>query len=348
MNPHGRARELAAGEAPVYVATRLYEPSGRYLGARLERGCLKGLRAALIERGLEPREPLTFLPFRDSNSALWGVPAEGFSRAIYDLDRRRVEEAYALLAPLGDLQPDSGVAFEVGYAAGTGTPAVLLWFNFFTFRYDDASEVYLAPPLLRRLAAHAENLGTFDLSLRFESREDYLRRVSANLDVVEEGLSGLCHRLVKSPPPAAEPRPATAEPGRVHLEFGGGQFEMQRFWAERVQKELELEGFTVSVSRRYEGDGPLLDRARADLQAAAASTLVVTLADGADVDGETAALQGFVRGLGRKVVLYSSGRRRIYTGPEYDLRHNLMLRYSADRCVRDLDGLRAAVRALMG
>ncbi|HGY10312.1 MAG TPA: hypothetical protein ENK37_09750, partial [Oceanithermus profundus] len=122
MNPHGRARELAAGEAPVYVATRLYEPSGRYLGARLERGCLKGLRAALIERGLEPREPLTFLPFRDSNSALWGVPAEEFSRAVYDLDRRRVEEAYALLAPLGDLQPDSGVAFEVGYAAGTGTP----------------------------------------------------------------------------------------------------------------------------------------------------------------------------------------------------------------------------------
>ncbi|WP_457632932.1 nucleoside 2-deoxyribosyltransferase [Oceanithermus desulfurans] len=348
MSPLTRARRLAAGEAPVYVATRLYDPSGRYLGARLERGCLRGLRAGLEELGLEGRDPLTFLPFRDSNSALQGVPAEGFSRAIYDLDRDHIERGFALLAPLGDLQADSGIAFEVGYAAGVGTPAVLLWLNFFVLRYDGTEETLLAPPLLSRLATRSENLGAFDLSLRFDGREDYLRRVAATLDEAEAAVAALCRELVLRPhdPP---PRPAAAPAaGRVHLEFGGGQFETQRCWAARLQTELERAGFTVSVSRRYEGEGPLLERAAADLNAAAASELVVTLADGPDMDGETAALQGYARGLGRKVLLYSSGRRRIYTGPEYDHRHNLMLLYSADRSVRRLDEVVPAVRALLG
>lgn len=343
-----RLERLVRGEGPVYVATRLYEPSGRYLGARLERGCLQGLRAALAERGLEGREPLTFLPFRDSNSALQDVPPREFSRAIYDLDRSRIEQGYALLAPLGDLQADSGVAFEVGYAAGVGTPAVLLWLNFFVLRYDGTEETLLAPPLLSHLATRTENLGAFDLSLRFEGREDYLRTVSATIAEAEAAVARLCRELVlrpQDPPPAPAAAP---ESGRVHLEFGGGQFEVQRCWAARLGAELEREGFAVSVSRRYEEPGSLLERAAADLEAAAASELVVTLADGPDMDGETAALQGYVRGLGRKVLLYSSGRRRIYTGPEYDNRHNLMLLYSADRTVRRLDEVVPAVRALLG
>lgn len=342
-----RRERLAAGRAPLYVATRLYEPSGRYLGARLERGCLQGLRAALAELGLEAREPLTFLPFRDSNSALQDVPPGEFSRAIYDLDRARIEQGYALLAPLGDLQTDSGVAFEVGYAAGVGTPAVLLWLNFFVLRYDGAEETLLAPPLLSRLAVRTENLGAFDLSLRFEDREDYLRAVAASLDAAEAQAAELCRALVAHPPAARPPNPGPPGRGRVHLEFGGGQFEAQRCWAARLRDELEGAGFAVSISRRYQESGPLLERAADDLAAAAASELVVALADGPDVDGETAALQGYVRGLGRKVLLYSSGRRRIYTGPEYDHRHNLMLLYSADRLARSLDGAVEAARALL-
>lgn len=348
MNPLARARRLAAGEAPVYVATRLYDPSGRYLGARLERGCVRGLRAGLNALGLEGREPLTFLPFRDSNSALQGVPADGFSRAIYDLDRDHIERGFALLAPLGDLQADSGVAFEVGYAAGVGTPAVLLWLNFFVLRYDGTEEVLTAPPLLSRLATRIENLGRFDLSLRFDGREDYLHRAAAALDEAEAAVAGLCRELVLRPHDPPAPPAAAPEAGRVHLEFGGGQFEVQRCWAARMRTELERAGFSVSVSRRYEEPGPLQERAEDDLSAVAASELVVTLADGADVDGETAALQGYARGLGRKVLLYSSGRRRIYTGPEYDHRHNLMLLYSADRTVHRLDEVVPAVRALLG
>jgi len=348
MTQRERLQRLARGEGPVYVATRLYEPAGRYLGARLERGCVRGLRTALSALGLAVHEPLTFLPFRDSNSALQDVPADDFSRAIYDLDRSRIEQGYALLAPLGDLQADSGVAFEVGYAAGVGTPAVLLWFNFFTLRYDGAAESLIAPPLLLQLARRAEHLGAFDLSRRFENRDDYLRAVGATLEAAEAAAARICRELVVSPSDPVPRRAPEPEAGRVHLEFGGGQFEVQRCWAERLQGELERAGFQVSVSRRYEAPGPLLDNAAADLAAAAASELVVTLAEGSDVDGETAALQGYAHGLGRKVLLYSSGRRRIYTGPEYDHRHNLMLLYSADAAVHRREEVVPAVRTLLG
>ncbi|WP_456445753.1 nucleoside 2-deoxyribosyltransferase [Oceanithermus sp.] len=347
MRRQERLQRLAEGRGPVYMATRLYDPSGRYLGARLEHGCVRGLRTALAELGLAAREPLAFLPFRDSNSALQDVPADDFSRAIYDLDRSRIEQGYALLAPLGDLQADSGVAFEVGYAAGVGTPTVLLWLNFFVLRYDGAEETLLAPPLLGRLATRIEDLGRFDLSLRFDGREDYLRRAAAALDEAEAAATDLCRELVLRPRDPPPPPAAAPVAGRVHLEFGGGQFEVQRCWAARLGAELERAGFSVSVSRRYEGTGSLRERAAADLTAAATSELVVTLADGPDVDGETAALQGYARGLGRKVLLYSSGRRRIYTGPEYDHRHNLMLLYSADRTVRRLEEVVPAARSLL-
>ncbi len=348
MTPRERLQRLARGGGPVYVATRLYDPTGRYLGARLERGCLQGLRTALVEQGLGASEPLTFLPFRDSNSALRGVPADEFSQAIYDLDRTRVEQSYALLAPLSDLQADSGIAFEVGYAAGVGTTVLLLWLNFFVLRYDDGTETFNAPPLLSLLADRVVNLGAFDLARRFKDREDYLNTVTASLDAVEKAVEELCYSLVLHPPDPRPPDGREAVRGRVHLEFGGGQFEMQRCLAAHLQSELERAGFSVSLSHRYQAPGPLSEKAAADLEAAATSELVVTLGDGPDMDAEAAALQGFVRGLGRRVVLYSSGRRRIYTGPEYDNRHNLMLLFSADRIANSLDAVVFAVGDLIG
>ena len=336
MTPPRSPELLAAGRTPVYVATRLYDPSGRHLGAIVERGCLAGLREALIQRGLEPAEPLTFLPFRDSNAAL-DPKTQDFSRAIYDLDRQRVERAYALLAPLGDLQLDSGVAFEVGYAHASGTPVALLWFNFFRLRYDGCATMFGAPPLLRLLGTRELDLGAVNLTRRYDDRDAYFNALLRDFGQVEASSAALCRRWVERPPEPLLPAPGRAPRRRVHLEFGGGQFEHQRDAAERAAAALEKAGAQVSVARRYQGHGPLELRAQQDLEAARTSEVVVVWGDGADVDAEAAAVQGYVRGLGRRVVLYSSGPRRIFTGPEYDHQHNLMLLYSADRLARSLD-----------
>jgi len=74
--------------------------------------------------------------------------------------------------------------------------------------------------------------------------------------------------------------------------------------------------------------------------------VVVTFGDGPDMNPESAALQGYLRALGREVVLYCSSTTHLYTGPEYGMRRNLMLMHSADRtvtCLADLADLAEAV-----
>ena len=328
--------QLAAGRRPVYVATRLYEPAGRYLGARLERGCLAGL---IAELGEEAQRPLTFLPYRDSNAALRDVAPDGLSRAIFELDSRRLRDGYALLAPLGDLQADSGVAFEVGYAAASGVPAALFGLNFFKLRYPGSAGEWVLPPLLEALAAEVHDLGGFEVA----AGRDYLEAVEAHLDQIERAAADLCRRWAASPP---DP-PATARPrpqrGRVHLEFAGGRNEAAVMLARRAEEVLRRRGWRVGRSRRHELAGDPLRLALDDLKQAASSQVVVVWGDGDDVDAESAALQGYVYGLGRRVILYGSERRRVYAGPGYDNRFNLMLSCSAEKIVSSLDGLAAAL-----
>ncbi len=225
----------------------------------------------------------------------------------------------------------------MGYAHASGTPVALLWFNFFHFCYDGCATMFAAPPLLHLLGTRELDLGAVDLTHDYDGRDTYFNALLRDFGQVEASTAALCRRWVEQPPEAPLPARGRAPQRRVYLEFGGGQFEHQRDAAERAAAALEKAGTQVSVARRYQGDGPLELRAQQDLETARAGEVVVIWGDGVDVDAEAAAVQGYVRGLGRRVVLYSSGLRRIFTGPEYDHRHNLMLLYSADRLARSLD-----------
>ncbi len=331
-----RLRELAAGERPVYVATRLYEPAGRYLGARLERGCLAGLRRAL---GADARGPLTFLPFRDSNGALQNVPEGELSRRIFALDSRRVRGAYALLSALGDLQLDSGVAFEIGLAAASGVPVELLGLNFFKLRYPEEGRDRVLPPLLELLADRVHYLGEFAPA----GDAGYLAEVEAHLERLERAAAGICHRWATAPPQTVRPLPPAVGGRGVFLEFGDGRSEAREFWADRAAALLGGRGWRVYRSRRHGPGGDRAQATAADLRRAAASRVVVVWADGNDVDAESAALQGYVYALGRRVILYGGEKRRVYAGPGYDNRFNLMLSCSAAAVVDRLEDLPAAV-----
>lgn len=120
---------------------------------------------------------------------------------------------------------------------------------------------------------------------------------------------------------------------------------LERACLQGLREGLEALGWRVEIARRYEAGSAegLRAGAEQDFRNALTSEVVLTFGDGPDMNPESAALQGYLRALGREVVLYCSSATRLYTGSEYDMRRNLMLMHSADRMVPRLADLAEAV-----
>lgn len=322
----------------VYVATHLFDHVGKLYGARIERACHAALLRVLARRGVEPAGPLTFLPFRDSNESIPKRPGESLTEAIFRIDCEQLDVSAALVAPFQGLAQDSGIAFEMGYAAARGVPVLSIASSFVRFSHDAQQEPSRVEPLLAWLSHRVVDASAFPAGAQ-RTRAGYLDRLEDALQHVEQragqALAALAEgeagpsRLLDAPSP---------EPRRVHLEFGGGLYEYQRLLAGQVAEALARQGLTVSSSERYL-HGASDAAVAADLRAAARSQVVITLGDGPDMDAEVAAVQGYAWALGRRVLLYVSTPRRLCGGPGYRTQQNLMVFHSAHRRIGSLEEL---------
>lgn len=346
---------LAQGRAPVYIATKLFEYAGRLLSAVAEEALVRGLRRGLAECGLRSGGGLAFLPFRDSNEAVDShtVSADLVTARIYQIDVAALRRGYAVVALLNDPQKDSGVCFEVGYAAALGRPIMPVVNDFIDYRYDPWGWVYPLDPVLTAIAPAILKEAAIPQLGEGDRRRLYRRAQDTALNTLRERLADAASQLVRSPEQFIYPVPAPTPPGprpRVHLEFGGNGYEWQRLLAHAAARRLEDAGLEcdVTFSRRFEAtERPLDEATRADIAAALGADLLVTLGDGADMDAGSAALQGLARGYDRRVLLYYSGPIRWVTGSRDAEDRNLMLQHSADAVIHRLDELPAAVRQLL-
>jgi hypothetical protein len=85
--------------------------------------------------GISPSGKLVFLPFRDSNEDITTHSSLGsITKVIFSKDIACLDAAAALVAPFGDIQFDSGMCFEIGYAYARGIPIIGIVTNFVGFR----------------------------------------------------------------------------------------------------------------------------------------------------------------------------------------------------------------------
>jgi nucleoside 2-deoxyribosyltransferase len=348
-------RVLAEGRAPIYIATKLFEYAGRMLSAAAEEALVRGLRRGLSERGLRSGGNLAFLPFRDSNEAVDPsiTDAALVTAQIYQIDTEAIRRSYAIVALLNDPQKDSGVCFEVGYAAALGRPIMPVVNDFIDYHYDPWGWVYPLDPVICTIAPAILKVANIPPLGPGDRRRLYRRAQDAGITQLQERLADAGSELVRAPQQFMHPLPAPAAPGprpRVHLEFGGGLYEWQRLLLAKARQRLLDADLPceVTVARRYVATDIALDQATsADIAATLGADIVVTLGDGADMDAGSATLQGLARGYDRRVILYYSGMMRWVASsrdPEY---RNLMLEQSADRLIRSLDELPGAVSQLL-
>ena len=346
---------LAEGRAPIYIATKLFEYSGRLLSAQAEEALVRGLRRGLAEQGYRSGGNLAFLPFRDSNEAVDPSITDSriISEQIYQFDTGAIRRSYAVVALLNDPQKDSGVCFEVGYAAALGRPIMPVVNDFIDYHYSPWGWVYPLDPVLCIIAPAILKAATIVPLGQGDPRRLYRRSQDAGITQLQEKLADAGSELVRAPRQFMHPLPAPSAPGtrpRVHLEFGGGLYEWQRLLvAAAAQRLAGSEAWEVTVGRRYEAtDLPLDEATRVDIAATVGAEVVVTLGDGADMDAGIAALHGLARGFDRKIILYYSGALRWVAAGRDPEERNLMLQHSADHLIHRLEELPDAVEQLLG
>lgn len=204
------------------------------------------------------------------------------------------------------------------------------------------------PPLLELMVDQLLQEGEFPFTGLSSQPSEYFELIELALQRIERNLENAISQLVlhSSSKSRRSTRPIHNQDRRIFLEFGGGEYEFQRILVAKVRERLENDGWHVLSAQRYEllPKIDLLESAKRDLQNAISSDVVVVLGDGSDVNPESAALQGYMFALGRKIVLYHSGSGVLYGSAEYNMPRNLMLQHSASRIVSSHESVVCAVR----
>jgi hypothetical protein len=118
-----------------------------------------------------------------------------------------------------------------------------------------------------------------------------------------------------------------------HLEFGGEQFHYQTLLTNEFASYLLSKNVTYTISNRYLSKY-FRSGIKEDLKKITNAKAIVTTGDGEDASPEIACMQGFAVGIGKKIYLLLSGKKRIKSGRYYKGFCNLMVAESAHKIFR--------------
>jgi hypothetical protein len=195
-------------------------------------------------------------------------------------------------------------------------------------------------------------------------KKDYLRRIKLSLNRVIDEVSKEVHSMIKRPWDYVSEfsfkipveRFSDTIGSRIYLEFGGGMYEWQREYMQRIKQRLLAQGnYEVLYSRRhdpefqremYERYGEKSLSILGDIESAISSDIIITCGDENEMNSGTAAIHGLSRALSKKVIMYYSGNMKIVGEGWHEMTKNLMLQYSSDKIVNSLSELLAVIKSI--
>lgn len=127
----------------------------------------------------------------------------------------------------------------------------------------------------------------------------------------------------------------------VTIDFGGGRYEYQREYAQRIEQILKSKGLRVLVTNRFHPDNvdEIVERGIQDTKKDYQSDIFVFLGDELELNSGTAALLGFARSLGKNCIMYESSSLEIHGENGHQIKKNLMIDFSVDKTVSELNSL---------
>lgn len=355
-------RLLANGDNFIYIASRVFDFAEKLKAEDMERAVINGIARAMREVGISPQEnaPITFVPFRDTvqkkagNQPTVHTQIQELTQRIYFEDIERLYKLFALVGFFDGLSKDEGICMELGYAYGINKPIILAMTDFVRADYKGIpNSEHIADPVIESMASKIiyeyridEIEGTFKQQLQASLRNLFAK---VEKEIYLLGIESARERQISQ----QDYSRASIVEHDVYIDFGGGLFEWQRTLQEQLANKLSSMGWHCAVSSRYSNHSKFTDSATIkqlgwqDIQKAESSKVVITCSDSVEMNSGTAAIQGFSRALGKKVLLYDSKTTNIVADNHYKSSRNLMIDYSADKTVSRFDEIPNAVKELL-
>jgi len=353
---------LANGENFIYIASRVFDFAEKIKAEDMEKAVINGITRAMREVGISPQEnaPLTFVPFRDTvqkkagNQSSVQTHTHELTQRIYREDIERLNKLFALVGFFDGLSKDEGVCMELGYAFGLNKPIILGMTDFVRADYKGIlNSEHFADPVIEAMASKIIYEYQID-----ETEDTFRQQLQASLRKLFTKVEEEIYLLgIESAREGQNPQQGDSEVSLVkhdvYVDFGGGLFEWQRTLQEQLANKLNNVGWRCAVSNRYSYHTQFTDRITIkqlgwqDIQKAESSKVVITCSDSIEMNSGTAAIQGFSRAVGKKVVLYDSKITNIVADNHYKSSRNLMIDYSSDKTVSRFDEIPNAVKELL-
>jgi nucleoside 2-deoxyribosyltransferase len=345
--------DLANGKSLVYIVTRLFDFSEKIKAEKVEQAVLAGLQRAMQESGIKrvSQSPITFVPFRDT--AQDKIEAPNKTKIIYEEDITRLKRLFAVVGFLDGLSKDEGVCMEMGYAYALGVPILIILTDFIRREMREFRDSqHLLDPVL--LAMGTRIISEYQIP---EIERPFYDRLILGLEHVYETIEREVFRLAISPSPSKVTPISEASAVDVYVDFGGGHFEWERILQRELSRNLDIRGISNRLSQRYAQFAEHLDSMPScinvrdlglkDIANAAKAEVVVTCGDSDEMSSGTAAIQGFARALGKKILLYDSRMTYLVGNGGHRMSRNLMIDYSADNVIREFRHLPEAIEKLL-
>ncbi|MEU3028001.1 nucleoside 2-deoxyribosyltransferase [Streptomyces incarnatus] len=309
----------------IYVAHRLFAAHDR------------ALAAALAERlAANVGSERVFLPFCDTDEE--DLVAEVKGRRLFELDRERLGRLNAMVALLHGPSLDDGVCMEIGYAAASGIPVLLLTTDFQTYSLAEDGDLLDFPdPLIQAVAnrvIRVPHLGP-PSSPRQQGATHYAEFHSRNRSQVDSAIGTAVEALLELPPPGPRPT-AHSEDSVVFVEgspyTGWGHDHLARPCLDA--------GHGVVLPRRFTAANPI-GGALDDLSAACGASRLLADVSGPETPPGTAVLIGAALASGVRIGAFHP--RPTYThasGREPNWR-NLMIQYAVHAHLGDMEAVQA-------
>ena len=312
----------------IYLFTRLFSPEDRSLSVLVE----KYLIEALANYGI--RDPNIFVPYRDTKQET--VTVKNKAKYIYEADVQRLKQSQVLIGLLNGMSKDEGIGFEIGYALAEGIPTFAGVSDFFQYEIPHTGVTFPVDPVL--LAALT---GVVHLPL-IEQQQTYQITQELHVKTLISTLVRLWMTSEKPNPPARSTKKQSRT--RVHLELMGGLYEWNRLIGTTLEQQLSHVG-KVTLSNRWHPSTVTQVGSQKEIKALGLHDLenvhnadvVVVSADSSEMNVGSAVVQGYARGLGKRIVIYDSQIPMLCANGGHLMSRNLMLDQSANIRARSIE-----------
>ncbi|WP_093801699.1 nucleoside 2-deoxyribosyltransferase [Streptomyces sp. Wb2n-11] len=300
----------------VYIAHRLFAAHDRSLAADF---------ADRIARKVGPDR--IFLPFCDTDEE--DLVAEVKGRRLFELDRERLGRLDAMVAVLHGPSLDDGVCMEIGYAAASGVPVVVLTTDFQTYSMTEAgTHLEFPDPLLQAVATRivrVAKLGPPPLSpapgqSRFQ--EFQARNVAQTNTALDAAVDAVLDLPGRAPLPAGSPS-AIGTP--VYVEASP-----YTAWdRDHLAEACADAGHTVVVPQRFTASDPITG-ALADLAAVRSASRLLADVSGPETPPGAALLIGAALASGVRTAAFQPRPTLTHAHGREPNWRNLMIQYAVD------------------